>query len=37
MAAVHLPDDEVGNCRQFALLLKRAEAQRLGAVFQFQQ
>ncbi len=33
-AAVHLPDDEVGNCRQFAHLL-RAEAQRLGAVFRF--
>lgn len=32
--AIHLPDDEVGNCRQFALLL-RAEAQRLGAVFEF--
>jgi len=35
-AAVHLPDDEVGNCRQFAHLL-RAEAQRLGATFRFQQ
>jgi D-amino-acid dehydrogenase len=33
-AAVHLPGDEVGNCRQFAHLL-RAEAQRLGAVFHF--
>ena len=32
--AVHLPDDEVGNCRQFALLLK-SEAQRLGVKFQF--
>lgn len=32
--AIHLPDDEVGNCRQFALLLKN-EAQRLGARFQF--
>ncbi len=32
--AIHLPDDEVGNCRQFALLLK-AEAQRLGVDFQF--
>ena len=32
--AVHLPDDEVGNCRQFALLLKN-EAQKLGAVFEF--
>ncbi|HSV52515.1 MAG TPA: D-amino acid dehydrogenase [Burkholderiaceae bacterium] len=32
--AIHLPDDEVGNCRQFALLLK-TEAQALGADFQF--
>jgi D-amino-acid dehydrogenase len=32
--AVHLPDDEVGNCRQFALLLKN-EAQRLGVNFRF--
>ncbi len=32
--AIHLPDDEVGNCRQFALLLK-AEAQRLEVDFQF--
>lgn len=29
LGAVHLPDDEVGNCRQFALLLKKeAEARR---------
>ena len=33
-AAVHLPDDEVGNCRQFAHLL-RGQAQALGAVFRF--
>lgn len=33
--AVHLPDDEVGNCRQFALLLKN-QAQALGARFEFQ-
>jgi len=33
-AAVHLPQDQVGNCRQFAHLL-RAEAQRLGTVFRF--
>jgi len=33
-AAVHLPNDQVGNCRQFAHLL-RAEAQRLGAQFRF--
>lgn len=33
--AIHLPDDEVGNCRQFALLLKNA-AQVLGARFVFQ-
>jgi D-amino-acid dehydrogenase len=32
--AVHLPDDEVGNCRQFAILLKN-EAQRRGVVFSF--
>ena len=32
--AIHLPDDEVANCRQFALLLKR-EAERLGAEFHF--
>ncbi|MFZ4479124.1 MAG: D-amino acid dehydrogenase [Rhodoferax sp.] len=32
--AVHLPDDEVGNCRQFALLLKN-EAQRRGVEFCF--
>ena len=34
LGAVHLPDDEVGNCRQFALLLK-VQAQRLGVDFQF--
>lgn len=33
-AAIHLPEDEVGNCRQFAMLLK-AEAQRLGVQFKF--
>jgi D-amino-acid dehydrogenase len=32
--AVHLPQDEVGNCRQFALLLKN-EAQRMGVTFLF--
>lgn len=32
--AVHLPEDEVGNCRQFALLLKN-QAQALGARFEF--
>ena len=32
--AIHLPEDEVGNCRQFALLLK-TEAQRLGVQFAF--
>lgn len=31
---VHLPGDEVGNCRQFALLM-RTEAERLGAQFRF--
>jgi D-amino-acid dehydrogenase len=34
LGAVHLPDDEVGNCRQFALLLK-TQAQRLGVRFEF--
>lgn len=34
VGAVHLPDDEVGNCRQFALLLKN-QAQALGARFEF--
>jgi D-amino-acid dehydrogenase len=32
--AIHLPQDEVGNCRQFALLLKN-QAQALGARFEF--
>ena len=32
--AIHLPEDEVANCRQFALLLKR-EAESLGAQFHF--
>ena len=32
--AIHLSDDEVGNCRQFALLLKD-EARHLGADFEF--
>jgi D-amino-acid dehydrogenase len=31
---VYLPDDEVGNCRQFTTLL-RAEAQRIGVRFCF--
>jgi D-amino-acid dehydrogenase len=35
-AAIHLPEDDVGNCRQFAHLL-RAEAQRLGARFRFRR
>ncbi|MEF7616014.1 D-amino acid dehydrogenase [Aquincola sp. MAHUQ-54] len=33
-AGVHLAGDGVGNCRQFAMLL-RAEAQRLGVRFRF--
>lgn len=33
-AGIYLPDDEVGNCRQFAHML-RAEAQRLGTRFRF--
>lgn len=32
--AIHLPQDEVGNCRQFALLLKN-ECQSRGVDFQF--
>lgn len=34
-AAIHLPQDGVGNCRQFAQRL-RAEAERLGAQFRFE-
>jgi D-amino-acid dehydrogenase len=34
--AVHLPSDEVGNCRQFALLLKN-QAQVRGVRFEFNQ
>ena len=34
LGAIHLPEDEVGNCRQFALLLKN-EAQREGVRFEF--
>lgn len=33
-AGIHLPDDEVGNCRQFAHLL-RTEAQKLGVRWCF--
>ncbi len=33
---IHLPQDGVGNCRQFAQLL-RAEAQRAGAQFHFDR
>ncbi len=32
--ALHFPDDEVGNCRQFTLLLK-SEAEALGVKFHF--
>ncbi len=32
--AIHLPNDEVGNCRQFAVILRDA-AQTLGAQFRF--
>ena len=32
--AIHFPDDEVGNCRQFTLLLK-TEAEALGVKFHF--
>jgi D-amino-acid dehydrogenase len=34
VGAIHLPDDEVANCRQFALLLKW-ETEALGAQFHF--
>jgi D-amino-acid dehydrogenase len=34
VGAIHLPNDEVGNCRQFAMLLKN-EAQTLGVNFEF--
>ena len=34
LAGIRLPDDEVGNCRQFTALL-RAEAQRAGVQFVF--
>ncbi len=34
LGAVHLPDDEAGNCRQFALLLKNA-ALTCGVQFEF--
>lgn len=33
-AGIHLTNDEVGNCRQFALLM-REEAEKLGASFHF--
>lgn len=35
-AALHLPDEEVGNCRQFAHLLKQY-AQQHGALFRFHR
>jgi D-amino-acid dehydrogenase len=34
LGAIHLPDDEAGNCRQFAILLKDA-AREAGARFEF--
>ena len=34
LGAIHLPDDEVGNCRQFCLMLKN-ESQVLGVEFAF--
>ena len=36
MGAIHLPNDEVANCRQFALQLKN-EAQRMGVKFEFNR
>ena len=32
--AIHLPQDEIGNCRQFAVILRDA-AEQLGARFEF--
>ena len=34
VGAIHLPDSSAGNCRQFALLLRR-QAEQLGAQFHF--
>jgi D-amino-acid dehydrogenase len=34
--AIHLPDDEVGNCRQFALILKN-HTLRMGVHFEFNK
>lgn len=34
LGAIHLPDDEVANCRQFAIILKSA-AQAQGVKFEF--
>jgi len=34
-AGIHLPDEVVGNCRQFAMLLRK-EAGQLGTRFQFE-
>ena len=34
LGSIHLPDDEAGNCRQFAILLKNA-ARAEGARFEF--
>ncbi len=36
LGGIHLPHDEVANCRQFALLLKN-EAQRMGVNFEFNR
>ena len=36
LGAIHLPEDEVANCRQFALLLK-TQAQQLGVNFEFNK
>jgi D-amino-acid dehydrogenase len=36
LGAIHLPDDEVANCRQFALLLKSL-AQQVGVNFEFNK
>jgi len=36
LGAIHLPEDEVANCRQFALLLK-SQAQQVGVNFEFNK
>lgn len=35
-SAIHLPNDEAGNCRQFTLILKSLAQQTCGVKFQFK-